>query len=80
MQSTKDMFDFLFPGQRVFRYQAMDDILHHLVTTYFRNSYDRSSYREESLMSHRGRAQLTCSKRVTDDTGGDNRVYYDVEG
>ena len=32
MQSTKVMFDFPFPEKRVFRYQAMQDILHHLVT------------------------------------------------
>ena len=32
MQSTKVMLDFPFPGKRVFRYQAMQDILHHLVT------------------------------------------------
>ena len=32
MQSLKVMFDFPFPGERVFRYQAMQDILHHLVT------------------------------------------------
>jgi len=32
MQSSKVMFDFPFPGERVFRYQAMQDILHHLVT------------------------------------------------
>jgi predicted nucleotidyltransferase len=32
MQNTKVMLDFPFPGERVFRYQAMQDILHHLVT------------------------------------------------
>lgn len=32
MQSSKVLFDFPFPDERVFRYQAMQDILHHLVT------------------------------------------------
>jgi len=32
MQDSKVMLDFPFPGERVFRYQAMQDILHHLVT------------------------------------------------
>lgn len=35
MQSTKVLFDFPFPEERVFRYQAMQDILHHLVNNPF---------------------------------------------
>lgn len=31
MQSASVLFDFPFPEERVFRYQAMQDILHHLV-------------------------------------------------
>jgi predicted nucleotidyltransferase len=35
MQNTKVMLDFPFPERRVFRYQAMQDILHHLVNNPF---------------------------------------------
>lgn len=35
MQSTKVLFDFPLPEERVFRYQAMQDILHHLVNNPF---------------------------------------------
>jgi predicted nucleotidyltransferase len=35
VQSTKVLFDFPFPEERVFRYQAMQDILHHLVNNPF---------------------------------------------
>ncbi len=35
MQNTNILFDFPFPEERVFRYQAMQDILHHLVNNPF---------------------------------------------
>lgn len=35
MQNSRVLFDFPFPEKRVFRYQAMQDILHHLVNNPF---------------------------------------------
>ena len=35
MQSSKILLDFPFPEERIFRYQAMQDILHHLVNNPF---------------------------------------------
>ena len=35
MQSSKVLLDFPFPEERIFRYQAMQDVLHHLVNSPF---------------------------------------------
>jgi predicted nucleotidyltransferase len=58
MQSSKVLVDFPFPEERVFRYQAMQDILHHLVTNPFQE------FTQQELASLTGADVSSISRSV----------------
>lgn len=58
MQTSKVLFDFPFPDERIFRYQAMQDILHHLVN----NPFD--AFTQQELASITGADVSSISRSI----------------
>jgi len=58
MQTSKVLFDFPFPEERVFRYQAMQDILHHLANNPF------EEFTQQELASITGADVSSISRSV----------------
>ena len=58
MQSSKVLLDFPFPEERVFRYQAMQDILHHLANNPF------EEFTQQDLASITGADVSSISRSV----------------
>jgi predicted nucleotidyltransferase len=58
MQTSKVLFDFPFPEERIFRYQAMQDILHHLAN----NPFDE--FTQQELASITGADISSISRSV----------------
>ncbi|QAU12187.1 nucleotidyltransferase [Halorubrum sp. BOL3-1] len=59
MKRTRVVLDFPFPEERVFRYQAMQDILHHLVNNPF------EEFTQQELASITGADVSSVSRSVT---------------
>jgi predicted nucleotidyltransferase len=59
MKSTNVLLDFPFPEERVFRYQAMQDILHHLVNNPF------EEFTQQELASITGADISSVSRSLT---------------
>ncbi|MDB9235705.1 nucleotidyltransferase [Halorubrum ezzemoulense] len=59
MKDTNVLFDFPFPEERVFRYQAMQDILHHLVNNPF------EEFTQQELASITGADVSSVSRSIT---------------
>ena len=58
MQTSKVLFDFPFPEERIFRYQAMQDILHHLANNPF------EEFTQQELASITGADVSSISRSV----------------
>lgn len=58
MQTSKVLFEFPFPEERIFRYQAMQDILHHLVNNPF------EAFTQQKLASITGADVSSISRSV----------------
>jgi len=59
MKNTSVLLDFPFPEERVFRYQAMQDILHHLVNNPF------EEFTQQELASITGADVSSVSRSIT---------------
>ncbi len=65
MQNTKVLFDFPFPEERVFRYQAMQDILHHLVN----NPFEEFTQQELASITGADVSSISRSLDLLDELG-----------
>ncbi len=65
MQGTKVLFDFPFPEERIFRYQAMQDILHHLVN----NPFEEFTQQELASLTGADVSSISRSLVLLEDVG-----------
>ncbi|RQG87116.1 nucleotidyltransferase [Natrarchaeobius halalkaliphilus] len=65
MQSANVLFDFPFPEERVFRYQAMQDILHHLVN----NPFEEFTQQELASITGADVSSISRSLDLLDELG-----------
>ena len=65
MQRAKVLFDFPFPEERIFRYQAMQDILHHLVN----NPFEEFTQQELASLTGADVSSISRSLALLEDVG-----------
>lgn len=65
MQRMKVLFDFPFPEERIFRYQAMQDILHHLVN----NPFEEFTQQELASLTGSDVSSISRSLDLLEDVG-----------